>query len=55
MSYHTYKLSQFTETATKQTMIATEEAVLTEDLELLPPLLVLEEFLNVLIQQCGVF
>ena len=40
MSYQTYKLSQFTETATKQTMIAAEEAVLTEALALLPPLLI---------------
>ena len=29
MSYHTFKLSQFTETPTKQTMIAVKEAVLT--------------------------
>ena len=40
MSYHTYKLSQFTETPTKQTMIAAEEAVLTQTLALLPTLLI---------------
>ena len=40
MSYHTYKLSQFTETPTKQTMIAVEEAVLTEALALLPLLII---------------
>ena len=40
MSYHIYKLSQFTETPTKQTMIAAEEAVLTQTLALLPPLLI---------------
>ena len=40
VSYHTYKLSQFTETPTKQTMIAAEEAVLTKALALLPPLLI---------------
>ena len=32
-----YKPSQFTETPTKQTMIAAEEAVLTQTLALLPP------------------
>ena len=40
MSYHTYKLSQSTKTWTKQTMIAAEEAVLTEALALLPPVLI---------------
>ena len=37
-----YKPSQFTDTPIKQTMIAAEEAVLTEILALLPPLLILE-------------
>ena len=35
-----YKPSQFTETPTKQTMIAAEEAVLTQTLALLPTLLI---------------
>ena len=34
-----YKPSQFTETPTKETMIAAEEAVLTQILALLPPVL----------------
>ena len=37
-SHYTYKLSQLTETPTKQTMIAAEEAVLTKALALLSPL-----------------
>ena len=36
-SRYTYKLSQLTETSTRQTMIAAEEAVLTETLTLLSP------------------
>ena len=40
MSYHTWKLSQFTETPTKQTMIAAEETVLIKALALLPPVLI---------------
>ena len=35
-----YKASQFTETSTKETMIAAEEAVLTQTLELLSLLLI---------------
>ena len=35
-----YKPSQFTETPTKQTMIAAEETVLTQTLALLPTLLI---------------
>ena len=38
--HRSHKLSEFTETVTKQTMIAVEEAVLTEALALLPPLLI---------------
>ena len=40
MSYQKYKLLQFTETPMKQTMIAAEEAILTEALALLPTLLI---------------
>ena len=35
-----YKPSQFTETPTKQAMIAAEEAVLTQTAALLPPLVI---------------
>ena len=40
MSHYTYKLSQFIETPTKQTMITAEDAVLTKALTLLPPVLI---------------
>ena len=40
MLYHTCKLSQFTETPMKQTMIAAEEAILTEALALLSLVLI---------------
>ena len=39
--YTHYKLSQFTETLTKQTMIAAEEDLLAQILALLPPFLIL--------------
>ena len=52
MSYHTYKLSQFTETPTKQTMIPDKEPKPWHYCHLFK---YLEEFLNVLIQQCDFF